>query len=162
MSSAARCSFQRGQKRSSARAKETREIDGLLHVLEHAIYPGAFLVHAQMADRRLVLTIARNFSLIITLGVNDPSDGALGPQNVVTFDTYVDGPIKVHGNASPTRWRRESLPTFLMTRTPTWELGYYSSSPAASRGAGKRCFTAATASIRSNVLLHATRRNSSA
>lgn len=90
--------------------KETREIDGTLHVLEHAIRADVALLHAQAADRWGNLSYrrtARNFNPVMVTAartsiveVNELSGGALDPEHVVTPGIYVDRLVKVEGKAS--------------------------------------------------------------
>lgn len=90
--------------------KETREIDGVVYVLEHAIHADVALVHAQVADRwgnLLYRRTARNFNPVMVTAartsiveVNELSGGALDPEHVVTPGIYVDRLVKVEGKAS--------------------------------------------------------------
>lgn len=90
--------------------KETREIGGVVHVLEHAIRADVALLHAQVADRWGNLSYrraARNFNPVMATAartsiveVNDVSDGALDPEHVLTPGIFVDRVVKVDGVAT--------------------------------------------------------------
>jgi 3-oxoadipate CoA-transferase alpha subunit len=84
-----------------AAGKETREIDGRLHVLEYALHADFALVRAEKADRLGNLVYrktARNFGPIMaaaaTMTAVEVSElvpvGQLNPEHVVTPGIYVD------------------------------------------------------------------------
>lgn len=94
-----------GARTELSRDKESREIDGVLHVLELAIHADVALVHAQVGDRWGNLSYrkaARNFNPVMVTAarisvveVNELSDNALDPEHVVTPGIYVDRLVQV-------------------------------------------------------------------
>lgn len=91
-----------------ADGKETREIDGRQHVLEHALRADVALVKAHVADEAGNITYrktARNFGPIMAAAaattivqVNEIVPiGGIDPENVITPGIYVDRVVRVKG-----------------------------------------------------------------
>ena len=83
-----------------AEGKETREIDGRMHVLEHPIHADVALIKAELGDRWGNLTYrktARNFGPIMAaaakLSIASVQQivplGAIDPENVITPGLYI-------------------------------------------------------------------------
>lgn len=85
--------------------KEVRDLDGVPHVLEHAIRADVALVHAQVGDRWGNLSYrkaSRNFNPVMVTAaevsvveVNEIADEALDPERVETPGIYVDRIVRV-------------------------------------------------------------------
>ncbi|WP_048441430.1 3-oxoacid CoA-transferase subunit A [Caenimonas sp. SL110] len=89
-----------------AKGKETREINGRMHVLEHAIHADLALIKAERGDRWGNLTYrmaARNFGPVMAMAAKQTVAsvheivelGALDPEAVVTPGIFVHRIVKV-------------------------------------------------------------------
>jgi 3-oxoadipate CoA-transferase alpha subunit len=94
-----------------AEGKETREIDGRLHVLEYALRGDVALVGAHVADRMgnvVYRKTARNFGPVMATAARTTvvqvrrvvETGRLDPEAVVTPSIYVDRVVAVGGGAA--------------------------------------------------------------
>ncbi len=93
-----------------AEGKETRELAGRLHVLEHALHGDVALVGAHVADRMgnvVYRKTARNFGPVMATAARRTlvqvdhvvATGALDPEAVVTPSIFVDRVVAVGGHA---------------------------------------------------------------
>ena len=93
-----------------AEGKETREIDGRLQVLEHALPGDVALVGAHLADRMgnvVYRKTARNFGPVMATASRTTvvqvarvvDTGALDPESIVTPSIFVDRVVAVGGPA---------------------------------------------------------------
>ncbi|MES2633120.1 MAG: 3-oxoacid CoA-transferase subunit A [Pseudomonadota bacterium] len=89
-----------------AKGKETREIDGRMHVLEHAIHADLALIKAERGDRWGNLTYrkaARNFGPVMAMAAKQTVAsvheivelGALDPEAVITPGIFVHRIVEV-------------------------------------------------------------------
>lgn len=97
-----------------AEGKETREIDGRMHVLEYALHGDAAFVFAECADRWGNLTYsksARNFGPVMAAAARLTVAqvrrvvelGELDPETIVTPSIYVDRVIRIEGRGAGER-----------------------------------------------------------
>jgi len=102
-----------------AEGKETRTIDGVNYVLEHALKADIALIKALHADEKGNLVYrktARNFGPIMATAATSTIAqvdeilpvGSLDPEHIVTPGIFVDTLVRVHSAATPVSQQKES------------------------------------------------------